>query len=168
MQLLTDPLQIVDSSLSKHALRRWPVCISLVSAALFTIPAWPEVLTGAGLSREQQWSNPVINEMMYHPPDEQDELQFIELPNAGSNRLDLAGWSISGQVRFRFCWGTIMEPREYAVVCCDIAAFRREFGPGVTPLGTLEGRLSHRGGAISLIDPAGRVIESVSYTDRLP
>ncbi|NLH71516.1 MAG: lamin tail domain-containing protein [Verrucomicrobia bacterium] len=112
--------------------------------------------------RSQSSATPVINEIMYHPAEEQDELQFIELHNPSSNKLDLAGWSISGQVRFRFSWGTTMEPGGYAVICRDIAAFRARFGADVKYLGTFEGRLGHSGGKISLVDPGGRIVVSVA------
>jgi len=33
----------------------------------------------------------VINEVMYHPPGDRDELQFIELANSGTAPVDLSG-----------------------------------------------------------------------------
>ena len=47
----------------------------------------------AGLAASAQV---VLNEVMYHPPDDRDELQFIELHNAETTPVDLAGGRWAG------------------------------------------------------------------------
>lgn len=168
MPSLIDLVESARSVLSKPACKRNLGWSRLVCAGAIAISVVGGTATSGAPVRSQSSATPVINEIMYHPAEEQDELQFIELHNPSSNKLDLAGWSISGQVRFRFSWGTTMEPGGYAVICRDIAAFRARFGADVKYLGTFEGRLGHSGGKISLVDPGGRIVESVNYTDRQP
>jgi hypothetical protein len=36
----------------------------------------------------------VINEMMYHPPNDLEELEYVELYNPGDAPVDLSGWSL--------------------------------------------------------------------------
>src|SRR5262249_25369650 len=37
----------------------------------------------------------VINEILYHSPDDLDNLQFIELHNTGTTAVDISGWKLS-------------------------------------------------------------------------
>src|SRR5438045_3464518 len=36
----------------------------------------------------------VVNEIMYHAPNDLDDLQFVELHNTGGAAVDLSGWKI--------------------------------------------------------------------------
>jgi hypothetical protein len=40
----------------------------------------------------------VINEVLYHAPDDLDNLQFIELHNPGDAAIDLAGWKLGRMI----------------------------------------------------------------------
>src|SRR5688572_27562293 len=96
----------------------------------------------------------VINEIMYHPADDQDELQYVELHNPGAQPVDLAGWSFARGFEFVFPPGASLAPGGYLVLCRDPDAFRRHFG-GVAVGGKFSGKLSHNGERVELID-AGR------------
>lgn len=109
----------------------------------------------------------VINEGMYRPPDNRDELQFIELANAGPAPVELSSWSFSKGVKFTFPAGTTLPPGGFAVVCREAAAFAQAY-PLVTPVGAFEGRLKHGGERLELCDAAGKVRDSVKFTDRPP
>ena len=58
----------------------------------------------------------VINEVMYHPPGDREELQFIELANSGTAPVDLSGWSFSKGVKFTFPARTTLPPGGYTAV----------------------------------------------------
>ena len=61
----------------------------------------------------------VVNEIQYHPPDDQDQLQWIELHNPGTARVDLAGWKFAKGVDFTFPAGAALGGGAYGVVVRD-------------------------------------------------
>ncbi len=110
----------------------------------------------------------VINEVFYHPPDDQPAVQWIELANRGATPVDLAGWSFSKGVEFTFPAGTKLPPGAFAVVAADVAAFRKAYGPDVPVAGAFVGRLSSKGERIELRDADGKTSDWVHYRDRAP
>ena len=44
----------------------------------------------------------VINEVLYHAPDDLDRLQYIELHNAGDKAVALGGWKLARGVKYAF------------------------------------------------------------------
>lgn len=113
-------------------------------------------------------SEVVINEVMYHPPDERDDLQYVELFNRGSNTVDLSGWAFRKGCKFTFAQGTALPPGGFLVVCRNQAAFARHYGGGINTAGDAEGRLKHGGERIELVDARGAVVEAFTYDDRDP
>src|SRR5207247_7431394 len=87
----------------------------------------------------------VINEIMYHPPDDLDTLQFIELFNAGESDADLSGWTFDKGVKFTFAAGTKLAPGAFLVVCRKRADFAERYGASIPAVGDFEGRLRHGG-----------------------
>ena len=61
-------------------------------------------------------SNVVINELMYHPISGDDDDQYIELHNQGTNTVSLAGWRFTSGVTFTFPTNAIIAPGSYLVV----------------------------------------------------
>lgn len=110
----------------------------------------------------------VINELMYHPPDERDDLQYVELFNRGSNVVDLSGWAFRQGFKFTFPPGTTLPPGGFVVVCRNQAAFARHYGSGVHAVGDAAGRLKHGGERLELADARGVVVEAFTYDDREP
>lgn len=109
----------------------------------------------------------VINELMYHPPDEREDLQYVELFNTGPEAVDLSGWSFQRGVRFEFGVGVILNAGGFAVVARDTNAFAKYYG--VTNgllLGNFEGKLSHGGETIWLADREKKLVDSLHYSDR--
>lgn len=110
----------------------------------------------------------VINEIMYHPPDDQPGVEYIELFNTSSQDQDLSGWSFGHGVKFTFPDKTHISPAGYLVVCRDTAVFKRVYGNGISAIGNFEGRLNHHGDKIELLDKAKKVVESLKYSDERP
>ncbi len=94
-------------------------------------------------------SGVVINELHYHPVDDNPAGEFIELFNSGGATVNLSGWCVDG-IGFCFPGGSSITGNGYAVVTGD------RFG----------GRLSNGGEEISLLDPAGDVVDVVEYDDK--
>jgi hypothetical protein len=111
-------------------------------------------------------TNVVINELMYHPPGEREDLQYIELFNRGTEPVDLSGWSFQRGVRFEFGAGAVLNAGEFAIVARDTNAFANYYGTtnGVL-LGNFEGKLSHGGETISLANRDKKLVDSIHYAD---
>src|SRR5688572_25922493 len=87
----------------------------------------------------------VINELMYHPPGEREDLQYIELFNQGTQTADLSGWSFRKGVRFEFGSGVKLAPGGFVVIARDKRAFARHYTNRIVVFGNFEGKLSHSG-----------------------
>lgn len=110
----------------------------------------------------------VINEILYHPPDDRDDLEFVELFNAGTNAVDLTGWRLTNAVQFAFSRHTTLPAGGSLVVCRNVESFRGQFGTQYPIAGTFTGSLSHKGKRLALTDGAGQVVEALEYSDRAP
>src|SRR5262245_37980705 len=108
----------------------------------------------------------VINEILYHAPDDLDDLQFIELHNTGDTAIDLAGWKLTRGVRYEFPRNAKIEANGYLVVCKNLRQFKRYYGSDAA--GQFEGSLRHGRGHIELIDAKARKVDEVQYRSRAP
>jgi hypothetical protein len=135
-----------------------------VVAALLALALAPALLLAAATAPPRV----VINEIMYHPPDDRDDLQFIELHNPGTNGVDLSGWSLTKGVEFVFPHQTEVPAGGWVVVCRDIAAFKARYGAQLSVAGVFTGTLSHKGERVELTDAQRRPVDAVEYGDRAP
>ncbi len=129
----------------------------------------------------------VISEVHYHPTDptmaelavdptfDQDDFEFIEVLNRGTNTVDLGnaafieipiGDHLEG-IRHTFAQGTLIAPGQRLIVAANSAAFAARY-PGVTISGDYSGRLDNTGEWITLVDATGNVIDSFRYNDTAP
>ena len=97
----------------------------------------------------------VINELMFDPISGDDNDQYVELYNRGTNAVDLAGWELSDAVRYTFPAGTVLGPDAYLVVAFNAARLRSNYANLnlANCLGDLAGRLSHKGEHLALTMP---------------
>ena len=91
----------------------------------------------------------VVNELHYHPEDDDPDGEFVELYNRGASPVDLSGWCIDG-VDHCFAPGTTLGGRSFLV----------------TTSASWGGRLSNGGEDISLIDADGGVVDVLEYDDK--
>lgn len=110
----------------------------------------------------------VINEVMYHPPNDRDELQWVELWNPGPDTADLTGWSFGKGLQFTFPAKTVLPPNRFLVVARDRVAFRSAYGTNGPVLGDFNGHLSHGGETIELLDASKRSVDKIRYRDSDP
>ena len=97
----------------------------------------------------------VINEIMYHPISGNDDDQYVELYNPGTNGVDLSGWRLRDGITFSFSTNTIIPPDGYLVVArnrTNLLAKYPTLNAGNT-VGNFGGRLSHGGERIELARP---------------
>ena len=61
----------------------------------------------------------VINEIMYHHAMRQEQYEYVELYNRGTETVDLSGWAFTDGIDYTFENGTVMPPDTYLVVAKD-------------------------------------------------
>lgn len=110
----------------------------------------------------------VINEIMYHPPGDREELQYVELHNRGQAAISLAGWSFGKGIEFVAPAGAALPADGYGVICRDQKAFTDHYGTEALVLGAFKGKLSHSGEKLELLDAKKAAVDSVKYADRTP
>src|SRR5438128_4345103 len=108
----------------------------------------------------------VINEIMYHAPDDLDDLQFVELHNSGSEAVDLSGWAFTQGIKFKFADRTRIGANGFLVVCRHAERFKEFYSAPVA--GVFDSAISHKGERIALSDAAGNIVDSVKFKDRAP
>ncbi len=98
--------------------------------------------------------NIVINELMYDPISGNDDDQYIELFNQGTNAVNLAGWQLTGGVTFTFPNLTIA-PSGYVVVSRNTTNLFAKYPNlnGGNTVGNYSGKLSHNGELVLLAQP---------------
>ncbi|MBC8003533.1 MAG: lamin tail domain-containing protein, partial [Opitutaceae bacterium] len=110
-------------------------------------------------------SNIVLNELMYHPSQDREDLQYVELYNRGTNTVDVSRWSFSKGVAFTFPENTRLAPDSYLVVARNVAEFKNYYGRSILALGNFTGRLSHKGDRVELSDSEKKIVDWVKYSD---
>ena len=109
----------------------------------------------------------IINEILYHAPNDLDELEYVELFNNGNENVDISDWKLSKGIAFTFPSDTQIKAREFIVVCKNKWLFKKIYGE-VTPLGEFSKSLSNSSDKINLKDSDGEIVDSVEYSDRSP
>ena len=66
----------------------------------------------------------VINEIMYHPIDNDKDREFVELYNRSDDPVELTGWEFTNGIEFSFPDNTVLGAGEYLVVARDPAFLR--------------------------------------------
>ncbi|MBK7427741.1 MAG: lamin tail domain-containing protein [Saprospiraceae bacterium] len=108
----------------------------------------------------------VISEIMYNPPESNiDSLEYIELQNVGSQPIQLQGWTFAQGINFTFADFTL-GVGEYVVIAVKLSAFQSVFGNSATVFQMeMSSALNNGGEPISLADPQGTVVSSVTYSN---
>src|SRR5688572_29699664 len=108
----------------------------------------------------------IINELMYDTASHGTNEEWIELYNAGTTTVNLAGWKFTKGVDFTF-GSFIMPAGTYAVVAANRALFNSAHPTvdGDILTGNWVGTLANGGEALSLEDAAGNTIDEITYAD---
>ncbi len=109
----------------------------------------------------------VVSEVMYHPIDEAETLEFIELYNNRAVFEDLTGYAFTNGIQYEFGPGTIIGPKEYLVVARNPAALEASYGISSVH-GPFTGRLSNDGERIELSNGNGGIVISFRYRVERP
>jgi spore coat protein H len=109
----------------------------------------------------------VFNEVLYHPANDDDRLQYVELYNSGETEADLTGWKLRG-AKFDFPKETKLPPRGFLVVARDLRALQGLHGTAFQAVGDLRGKLKRGGEKLELVDANNKVVESFKFSDEAP
>ncbi len=108
----------------------------------------------------------VINEIYYHAPNRFEDLEWIELHNTDSARVNLSNWKIQNGVEYTFPTGSQIAGSGYLVLCRDTKLFHEFYRAEVS--GEFEGKLNNGGETIDLVNDKGLVVDTVTYDDKSP
>src|ERR1043165_7471926 len=89
------------------------------------------LLTALAFSSYAGEKDVIINEIMYHPPLDMEELQYVEILNRGNTPIDLGDWSFTKGLKYVFPKRTRINPDEYLVICRDTNMFTGNYGSQV-------------------------------------
>jgi hypothetical protein len=109
-------------------------------------------------------SDIVINEIMYDPVSLDDDDQYIELYNQGSQPINIGGWELVSGVTFTFPPNRIIQPDGYLVVARNAARLQANY-PNLTSanlIADFSGSLSHSGEQLALAMPDFIVVTNSS------
>ena len=97
----------------------------------------------------------VINEIMYHPISKDDDDEYVELHNHGTEPVDLSGWRFVDGIDFTIPAGTVLAPGGYLVVARNLARLLSHYPQlnAANTVGNYSGRLSNAGERIALAKP---------------
>ena len=108
----------------------------------------------------------VLNEIMYNASGGFDDLEFIELFNAGDAPVDLSGWEYSDGIEFSYSTGSVVKPGGFHVIASDARLYEAVYGSA--PDGEYSKSLNDKGEKLVLRDMTKRIVEEVKYNDKHP
>lgn len=104
----------------------------------------------------------VFNEIHYHPVDEDNDTEWVELRSLMGVNVDISGWELEGGINYRFEDGTVVPGHGYLLIAAD-PSHPSLAGRGA--LGPFTGRLANNGETIRLVNINDRTMDQVSYDD---
>lgn len=116
----------------------------------------------------------VINELHVDPDVKTQQVEFVELYNAGVQAVDLTGWRLDGGVFFAFPAGTSLSAGGYLIVVQDVDDVKAKWTALKQPayssrvLGPFGGKLDNEGDCVLLCNAAGGIVDEVNYQIGFP
>lgn len=111
-----------------------------------------------------------ISEIMYHALPEgntpEDQLEYVEIYNAGSETVALDNVRVTGGIEFLFPAGARVAAGEFVLLVRDAAGFKKRYGFDADA--RYDGRLDNGGESLTLLDAFGRTLFYVDYGDEAP
>ncbi len=112
----------------------------------------------------------VFSEILYHArpgfrgSNPTNDLEFIEIYNAGAIFEDLTGYRISGDIDYQFPAGFILPAGAFVVVAAQPVELKTAYGLS-SVLGPFTGKLGNGSGRVRLQNEVGAVLLEVTYED---
>jgi len=108
----------------------------------------------------------VINEILYHAPNDQEELDYIELFNTSDSPVNLAGMKFTQGVDFTFSKEASLDAGAHLVLCRNLEVYKTFFQQDA--YGQYGKILNNKGETVQISDASGNSIDEVKYGDRFP
>jgi len=111
----------------------------------------------------------VINELHIDPDVKTEQVEFVELHNAGTVAVDLSGWRLDAGVFYTFPAGTRLSPGGFLIVTQSPEQAKAKWSTLRLPayaslvLGPFGGKLDNEGESIVLRNAAGEIVDEVTY-----
>lgn len=103
-----------------------------------------------------------INEINYRAIEPLENIDFVEIYNAGTQTVNLNGWFLTGGLDYTFPNGSSIAPGAYLVIAADPALAQSHFGIS-NVLGPWDGKLSSSEDKVVLRTSNYEVIDRVEY-----
>ena len=116
------------------------------------------------VSVDADFSDIVINEIMYHSASGDDSEEYIELLNRDTRPVNLKGWRLTRGIQFVFP-DVILPANGLLVVAANLEALTEKYSMAIPAVGGWSGRLSNSSEVVVLEDAVGREADRVSYAD---
>jgi len=110
----------------------------------------------------------VINEIMYHTVNDDDDGQFIELFNTGSRSVDLTGWQFTRGLTHTFAADTTIPAGGFLALCKNPRQAQKMHGFSTPAIQWDMGKLDHGGETLALENSVGATVDIVKYNDVSP
>lgn len=108
--------------------------------------------------------NIIINEIHYDPDVRVEQVEFVELYNAGDSTKDLSGWYFSDGIDYTFGQGVLLAAGEYLVVTANRSQLIAKYAtPSGSVYGPFTGKLSNEGEGIELRTASDVTVDKVNY-----
>ncbi len=140
----------------------------LIFAELCGFSAVPAFGAGEASGPSSRRTGLVISEIMYHPADLGENLEFIELHNANPWPEDLSGYQLSGDISVIFPPNTVVLADGYVVVADKYANFIAIYGSSNVLGASFSPSLPNSGGTVQLRDRLGAILLEVNYGTDAP
>jgi regulation of enolase protein 1 (concanavalin A-like superfamily) len=101
-------------------------------------------------------SDVVINELMYDPISGNDDDQYVEVYNRGTNTINLGGWQLTGGVSFVFPTNVMLATNTFMVVARNVSNLFTKYPNlnATNTVGNFSSKLAHSGEYLALTMPA--------------
>ncbi len=114
----------------------------------------------------------VISKIMFNPPvtvwfPDGEELEFIEITNAGDTEVNLSGIYFAGTgLVYQFPYDATIAPDTSIYLAANSSLFYSKYG--FEPFGEFTRHLSNEGQNVILSDAFGNVVDNVHFSDTIP
>ena len=131
-------------------------------------------LAAAAFTADQDFSKLLFTEVMYHPRDEDDVHEFVELKNIGSVALDLSGLQFAAVLTFagdpatfNFPPGFMAPAGGFVVLVANVSAFQ-SIHPGIAHDARYEGEMANSESHLRIQGTNGAAASGMFYSSHAP
>lgn len=104
----------------------------------------------------------------FNPTSEIQDQEYIEILNTNRFAIDISGWQVTESIAHTFRPGTVIPANGLLHLVADLQSFRQRVqaptaNQGLFVQGNYKGRLSARGGPLTILDGQGRIVTRAVY-----